>query len=88
MLRTALPAAMLLLAGPAFAQDPHAGHEQPPAQQQPAPEPSARERSFRHGRRDDEAGESLGARTPPYKARWAPIRCQPRRLRHRRGSRT
>jgi hypothetical protein len=41
MLRTALPAAMFLLAGPAFAQDPHMGHgaqEQPPAQEQPAPQ--------------------------------------------------
>ena len=40
MLRTALPSAFLLLASPALAQDPHAGHAaQPPAQVEPAPQP-------------------------------------------------
>jgi|CXWL01.1.fsa_nt_gi hypothetical protein len=41
MLRTALPTAFLLLASPALAQDPHAGHgaAQPPAQVEPAPQP-------------------------------------------------
>lgn len=40
MLRTALHAALFLCAAPAFAQDPHAGHEnQPPSQEREAPPP-------------------------------------------------